>query len=375
MKKRSHLFIFVTVNILIIIASLYVFFVITRGYEKFHDYGSVTVKDLNRKEFNDIFSTDIVLLPINICGVGIDNSNIYLVNNPSYVTTNGDRLYTTDGLIPYLMKHIVPKLSKSKFYFLYNTSDGHGERLDIRSNINYYNAKEEEFSGKSEINLNELGQYPLLHRKKYVLTNCKLKKDMYAKAIPDRYFILSNAQDDLVNNMLSIRKNIAWANKKKIGVWRGKLSNGSKTNFIEQKVDMSQRELFVDLYKKGALKNVDYSEESLTKEKMCEYKYLIDIDGWSNTWDATIWKMLSGSILLKVGGVWEQWYYDKLNEWVHYVPVKDDLSDLNEKVQWCIDNDEKCKTISENAYKFVTTELTFEKARDYTIEIFNKYVV
>jgi len=375
MKKWSHLFIFVMVNILLIIASLYVFFVMTRGYEKFHDYGSVTVKDLNRKEFNDMFSTDIVLLPINMCGVGIDNSSIYLVNNPSYVKSNGDRLYTTDDLIPYLMKHIVPKLNGSKFYFLYSTSDGHGERLGIRSNINYYNAKEEEFSGKSEIHLNELGQYPLLHRKKYVLTNCKLKKDMYAKAIPDRYFIISNGQHDLVNNMLSIRKNIPWTDKKNIGVWRGKLSNGSKTNFIEQKVDMSQRELFVDLYKKGALKNVDYSEESLTKEKMCEYKYLIDIDGWSNTWDATIWKMMSGSVLLKVGGVWEQWYYDKLKEWVHYVPVKDDLSDLNEKVQWCIDNDEKCKTISENAYKFVTTELTFEKARDYTIEIFNKYVV
>jgi len=363
------------VNILIIIASLYVFFVITKGYEQFHDYGSVTIKVLNRKEFNDMFSSDIVILPKNICGIGIDNSSIYLVNDPSNDIDNLERPYTKDVFIPYLMKHIVPKLNKPKFYFLFNMYDGHGERLSIPNSINYYNAKEKDFEGKSEIHLNEEGKYPLLHSKKYVLTNCKLKKDIYSKAIPDRYFISSTGHSELIGEILKIRKTIFWTNKKNIAVWRGKIQNGSKTNFIEQKVDMNQRELFVDLYKKGALKNVNYSEEILTKEKMCEYKYLIDIDGWSNTWDATIWKLLSGSVLLKVGGVWEQWYYDKLKEWVHYVPVKDDLSDLNEKVQWCIDNDEKCKTISENAYNFVKTELTFEKARDYTIEIFNKYVV
>ena len=315
------------------------------------------------------------MLPINMCGVGIDNTSIYLVNNPSYNMSNVDRLYTKDDLIPYLMKHIVPKLNKSKFYFLYNTSDGHGERLDVRSSINYYNAKEEEFNGKSEIHLNENGQYPLLHSRKYVLTNCKLKKDIYAKAIPDRYFISKSGHSDMINEMLNMRKSVSWNTKKNIGVWRGKLTNGSNMNFTEYKTHMNQRELFVELYKKGSLKNVDFSDEKLSKEQMCEYKYLIDIDGWSNTWDATIWKLLSGSVLLKVGGVWEQWYYDKLKEWVHYVPVKDDFSDLNEKIQWCIDNEEKCKTISENAHTFVTTELTFDKARDYTIEVFNKYVL
>ena len=55
MKKGSHLFIFVTVNILIIIASLYVFARLNSGYELFHDYCSVTVKDLDRKEFNSKF--------------------------------------------------------------------------------------------------------------------------------------------------------------------------------------------------------------------------------------------------------------------------------------------------------------------------------
>ena len=374
MKKRSHLFIFVMVNILIIIASLYVFVRLNRAYEGFNDYDSFTIKDLDRKEFNNVFSTDIVVLPKNIGAIGIDKSTVYFVNTPEEIKRE-EIDNQKNIIIPYVMKEIVPKLQTSKFYFLYNFYDGHGERIKGDKEFNYYISQENEFDNKNEITLNKEGQFPLLHKKKYVLTNCKLKKDIYAKALPDLFFIEASGHTELINNMNAVRKQTSWNNKKSLAVWRGNKKNGTKHNFIEQKVDMNQRELFVDLYKKGALKNVDYSEESLTKEKMCEYKYLIDIDGWSNTWDATIWKLLSGSVLLKVGGVWEQWYYDKLKEWVHYVPVKDDLSDLNEKVQWCIDNDEKCKTISENAYNFVKMELTFEKARDYTIEIFNKYVV
>jgi len=113
----------------------------------------------------------------------------------------------------------------------------------------------------------------------------------------------------------------------------------------------------------------------MSKESMCEYKYLIDIDGWSNTWDATIWKLLSGCVLLKVSGVWEQWYYNRLKEWVHYVPINDDFSDLNDKIEWCINHDERCKEISKAAYKFVLSELTFEKTQKYTIKMFNDFIV
>ena len=49
------------------------------------------------------------------------------------------------------------------------------------------------------------------------------------------------------------------------------------------------------------------------------------------------------------------WYSDKLVEYEHYVPVKHDLSDLIEKIEWCRNNDNKCKIISENAKKFYNT--------------------
>ena len=38
---------------------------------------------------------------------------------------------------------------------------------------------------------------------------------------------------------------------------------------------------------------------------------------------------------------------------IHYVEVKDDYSDLEKKIQWCIDNDHICESISENGAIFM----------------------
>jgi Glycosyl transferase family 90 len=75
-----------------------------------------------------------------------------------------------------------------------------------------------------------------------------------------------------------------------------------------------------------------------------KYRFQIDIDGNSNSWGLFL-KLLMGSCVLKVISEWRQWYYDKLQPWVHYVPVKNDLSDLEEQVAWCLDHDAEAEEI------------------------------
>ncbi len=36
------------------------------------------------------------------------------------------------------------------------------------------------------------------------------------------------------------------------------------------------------------------------------------------------------------------WYFPLLQPYVDHVPVQADLSDLDEKIRWCRENDEKC---------------------------------
>ena len=41
-----------------------------------------------------------------------------------------------------------------------------------------------------------------------------------------------------------------------------------------------------------------------------------------------------------------------MKEYEHYIPIKEDLSDLAEKIKWCKNNDDKCKKIAINSKKF-----------------------
>jgi hypothetical protein len=88
-----------------------------------------------------------------------------------------------------------------------------------------------------------------------------------------------------------------------------------------------------------------------------KYKYILDIDGYTNSWEGTIWKLYSGSVVIKQKSIWKQWYYDELKEWIHYVPVNNDFSNLEEVMNWCLNNDELCKQISINSRNFVKNKL------------------
>jgi hypothetical protein len=81
------------------------------------------------------------------------------------------------------------------------------------------------------------------------------------------------------------------------------------------------------------------------------YRFQIDIDGNSNSWSLFV-KLLMGSCVLKVVSNWRQWYYDNLRPWEHYVPVQNDLSDLEERIEWCLENEESAWEIAENGRKF-----------------------
>ena len=49
---------------------------------------------------------------------------------------------------------------------------------------------------------------------------------------------------------------------------------------------------------------------------------------------------------------WHQWYYGGLRAWEHYVPIKNDLSDLDEQVAWCLQNEADAREIGANGMKY-----------------------
>jgi hypothetical protein len=66
-----------------------------------------------------------------------------------------------------------------------------------------------------------------------------------------------------------------------------------------------------------------------------------------------------GCCVLKVDSPYEEWFYARLRPWIHYVPVAHDLLDLPNKVKWCLQNEETCRTIAETGRRFAES-LGFE---------------
>jgi hypothetical protein len=90
---------------------------------------------------------------------------------------------------------------------------------------------------------------------------------------------------------------------------------------------------------------------------------MLDIDGEVNAWSGLWWKLFSNSVVFKVDSHYEQWYYNELKEWVHYIPVKGDLSDLEEKYKWALEHEEECKQININSTNFIK-----EHTYDYVVK-------
>jgi hypothetical protein len=74
----------------------------------------------------------------------------------------------------------------------------------------------------------------------------------------------------------------------------------------------------------------------------------------------------------------ESWFCESmLKPYVHYVPVKDDFSNLLEIKKWCDKNPKKCKEIIKNANGYVKKFTNEERERllaTYIIETYTRLV-
>jgi hypothetical protein len=104
--------------------------------------------------------------------------------------------------------------------------------------------------------------------------------------------------------------------------------------------------------------------EKLSPKEQSNYKYIIHIDGHVSAFRLS-YEFGMGSTILLVKSDWKMWYSHMLKEYVHYVPIKEDLSDIIEKIKWCRDNDKKCKDIADNAKIFYNTFLNKNGIFDY----------
>jgi len=107
----------------------------------------------------------------------------------------------------------------------------------------------------------------------------------------------------------------------------------------------------------------------LTPLEQSKYKYIIHIDGHVSAYRLS-YELSMNCVILIVKSEWKLWYSNLLVPYVHYVPIKEDLSDLIDIIKWCRKNDKKCKNIATNANKFYEKYLKKDGIFDYLQKLF-----
>jgi hypothetical protein len=106
----------------------------------------------------------------------------------------------------------------------------------------------------------------------------------------------------------------------------------------------------------------------MTLEEQASYKYIIHVEGHVQAYRLSI-ELAMRSVVLLVESKYKLWYQHRLVPWVHYVPVQSDLSDLEERIEWCIAHDDECKQIAIQAREFYDQWLCKRACMEYLKDI------
>ena len=114
--------------------------------------------------------------------------------------------------------------------------------------------------------------------------------------------------------------------------------------------------------------------EFLNYEQQSKYKYIIHIEGHVEAFRLSS-ELAMRMVILKVDSQWKVWFSDLLIPGVHYVPVKSDLSNLIQQIQWCRGHDKECEQIALNAREFYEKYLNKDCILDFMQKLFVDLVV
>ena len=119
--------------------------------------------------------------------------------------------------------------------------------------------------------------------------------------------------------------------------------------------------------------------KSMPMEDFQRYRGILDMDG--NSWSIRFGRLLCyNSVILKVEPTWVEYFYykdePKLQPWVHYIPVKADLSDLVELSEFVADpaNDEFLQTMVMSANTWCRRNMSKQRIASDMLNIWERYL-
>lgn len=117
-----------------------------------------------------------------------------------------------------------------------------------------------------------------------------------------------------------------------------------------------------------------YQKEEMSLETLLQYRYLLSVEG-NDVATNLKWALASNSLVVMPAPQISSWFMeDALRPYVHYLPVRDDFSDLEEQVLWAEKNIKKCEKMIRNAHRYVEPFLDEKKEQRMQKSILQYYL-
>ncbi len=288
----------------------------------------------------------------------------------------------------FVPNHIPTYTERFNFYTQYLLNLNSSYQIPFDDYKSYLTHKQDECLVYDETNYNEYGEkYLKIYPKKIAIT---LNDCIRCYKFPtlNKVRLINNRANGIIIRSIerwrhwdpiydkSNIDNIRWEDKIPKVAYRGATTgNGDRFNFVKRYINTEHDiglSALVGPYDHSSYQS--YVKTSLSLTEFYSYKYNVSIEG--NEKDSGInWKLASKSVVLMKKPTYESWLMEsKLIPFYHYVPLNDNLDNLQEMYEWCLANDDLCQKIVSNANQFMQQFANNEKEEKLEQLIINKYL-
>jgi glycosyl transferase, family 25 len=356
---------------------------------------------ISREEFNAKFDTDLVVLPYSMFAIGAEGTK-------GKVTKEGKGTEGEEGTLYMYHQgagsrcgefnnvrapcdHIwrvangMQALNGKSFYMVISSNDGYLEKVYHSSaRTHARQIGETECQGLHVPPACSENEYPVFHKHKTVFAQSIHIGLPHTVAIPDRHFFFHNMN----HSFRSYHRGIQWDTKIPKIVFGGQ-ARDSQYNFLDismRSLEIAPRTYFKEVIAPKYPNMIECDGRWIDRTEMVYYKYILDIDGAASTWDATAWKLNSGSVIFKPKSAWAQWFYKDINNsnnsgegcyqaGIHYIEIRDDFSDIQEKYEWCEEHPQECMEMIRRCKALFQEVYSYTNIIAYTERILSDHVL
>lgn len=175
---------------------------------------------------------------------------------------------------------------------------------------------------------------------------------------------------DSVRHFYVMRDKLPFERKKPLLVWRGAAHQIQRQKFLEQYHHLSCVDVGC-VHEKS--RNKPYHRAYLTIPEQLKYKYILSIEG-NDVATNLKWIMYSNSLCFMTVPKYETWLMEgALQANVHYVALRDDYSDLEEKIDFYERYPEAALEIIQNAQIWMQQFMNKEEELLVSLLVMQKY--